>query len=253
MVVLLLHQNQVRFHKIIYCIIILFNKFCVNNCFYQPLSGLPSLVQLVATQENGDLQSKSLSMRSLTNNSYLQARNAISHPDIRTKSPEIPLAESRYKWWESQEVNLGSSVNIFNEVENIKKSKEIVDEINEKKADSKTYFDNFVDFFDLTLLRDPIFVNILLGLSIAACVETNFTLLLPIILKDMLQFETSDIAKIMSVIGFSDSFFRILAPFIGEWCHKPPRVMYIVSLLMIIFVRCSKYSSFLLIIFTINK
>lgn len=180
-------------------------------------------------------------MRSLTSNSSLQARNAISHPDIRNKQlSEAPLLESRYKWWESQEINLSSSINIFNETENPKHKNAQEKEIVEEK-EKKGYVDNFIQFFDLTLLSDPIFVNIIFGLSIAACVETNFSLLFPIILKDMMQFETADIAKLMSVIGFSDTLFRLVSPFIGEWCNKSPRVMYMVSLLMIIFTRCSKY------------
>lgn len=186
------------------------------------------------------LPSKSLSMRSLTSSSSLQTRNAISHPDIRNKLPDAPLSESRYKWWESQEINLSSSINIFNETENSKAviahEKEVV-----KEKEHKGYLQHFVQFFDLTLLSDPIFVNIVFGLSVAACVETNFSLLLPIILKDMMKFETSDIAKLMSVIGFSDTLFRFVSPFIGEWCNKSPRVMYMVSLLMIIFTRTSKY------------
>lgn len=188
--------------------------------------------------ENGVLPSKSLSMRSLTSNSSLQARNAISHPDIRNKQlPDAPLLESRYKWWESQEINLSSSINIFNETENMRhmnvQEKEIV-----KEKEKKGYVDHFIQFFDLTLLSDPIFVNIIFGMSIAACVETNFSLLFPIILKDMMKFETADIAKLMSVIGFSDTLFRLVSPFIGEWCNKSPRVMYMLSLLMIIFTRC---------------
>lgn len=199
--------------------------------------GIASFPQLVdESGENGVLPSKSLSMRSLTSSSSLQTRNAISHPDIRNKLPDAPLSESRYKWWESQEINLSSSINIFNETENSKAvnvhEKEVV-----KEKEHKGYLQHFVQFFDLTLLSDPIFVNIVFGLSVAACVETNFSLLLPIILKDMMKFETSDIAKLMSVIGFSDTLFRFVSPFIGEWCNKSPRVMYMVSLLMIIFTR----------------
>lgn len=185
-------------------------------------------------------------MRSLNSSTSLQTRNAISHPDIRNKLSEAPLLESRYKWWESQEINLSSSINIFKETENLKpknaQEKEIVNEKEEKEK--KGYMGHFIQFFDLTLLSDPIFVNIIVGLSIAACVETNFSLLLPIILKDMMQFETADIAKLMSVIGFSDTLFRFVSPFIGEWCNKSPRVMYMVSLLMIIFTRSSKYVFF---------
>nr|XP_021183863.2 monocarboxylate transporter 9 [Helicoverpa armigera] len=198
--------------------------------------GIASLPPLEGSEENGVLPSKSLSMRSLNSNSSLKARNAISHPDILNKQQDVPLSEARYKWWESQEINLSSSINIFNEAENLKtnntQEKEVV-----KEKEKKGYFEHFVQFFDLTLLKDPIFVNIVFGLSIAACVETNFSLLLPIILKDMMKFETSDIAKLMSVIGFSDTLFRFVSPFIGEWCNKSPRIMYMVSLLMIIFTR----------------
>ncbi|XP_021183863.3 monocarboxylate transporter 9 [Helicoverpa armigera] len=198
--------------------------------------GIASLPLLEGSGENGVLPSKSLSMRSLNSNSSLKARNAISHPDILNKQQDVPLSEARYKWWESQEINLSSSINIFNEAENLKtnntQEKEVI-----KEKEKKGYFEHFVQFFDLTLLKDPIFVNIVFGLSIAACVETNFSLLLPIILKDMMKFETSDIAKLMSVIGFSDTLFRFVSPFIGEWCNKSPRIMYMVSLLMIIFTR----------------
>ncbi|XP_075972249.1 uncharacterized protein LOC142974039 [Anticarsia gemmatalis] len=197
--------------------------------------GIHSLPQLEASIENGVLPTKSLSMRSLTSSSSAQTRNAISHPDIRARPPAVPLAEARYKWWESQEINLGSSINIFNETENVKvNTQEKRESIKEK---NKTFLESIVAFFDLTLLTDPIFVNIIVGMSVAACVETNFSLLLPIILKDMMQFETSDIAKLMSLIGFSDTLFRLVSPFIGEWCNKSPRVMYMVSLLLIIFVR----------------
>ncbi|XP_059061932.1 monocarboxylate transporter 9-like isoform X2 [Achroia grisella] len=195
------------------------------------------LPQLEESIENSLPPPKSLSMRSLKSNTSLETRNAVSHPDISKNYTEPPLADSRYKWWESQEINLGSSVNIFNET----KPDNRVNESNLKPIDEveepKTLFEKFVQFFDLTLLRDPVFVNILIGLSVAGCVETNFSLLLPIILKDMLEFSTGEIAKIMAVIGFTDTLFRFVSPFIGEWCNKPPRVMYIVGLLLIVFVR----------------
>ncbi|XP_045487948.1 monocarboxylate transporter 9-like [Pieris rapae] len=185
--------------------------------------GISSVTNSEQIRENGDLPTDSL-----------KNRNAASQPDISKTTDDSYLSESRYKWWESQEINLGSSINIFREFDKVHKEKEVVCET---KTEDKTYLQRFIDFFDLTLLSDPIFVNMLVGMSLASCVETNFSLLLPIILKDMLQFETSEIAKIMAVIGFSDTLFRFLSPFIGEWCNKPPRVMYMVSLLVIIFTR----------------
>ena len=185
-----------------------------------------------------------MSMHSLNNVNGIQTRMAFSHPDLSKNTTEPPLVESKYKWWESQEINLGSSVNIFRETDNVgNKEKEIKqkDLKHHKKKKPKSFVQKFVEFFDLTLLKDPIFVNILFGLSIASCVETNFSLLFPIILKDMLKFETAEIAKIMAVIGFSDTLFRFLSAFIGDWCHRPPRFMYVVCLIIIIFTRTSKY------------
>ncbi|CAG5056131.1 unnamed protein product [Parnassius apollo] len=211
----------------------------ISTSFKQ--TDVDSLRKLGEAVEKDVQYPKSLSIRSLKNTTNIQTRNAISHPDISKESPDPPLSASRYKWWESQEINLGSSINIFHEEDNIKQIKAKENDASYVTTDndmkSKTLFDRFIDFFDLTLLRDPIFVNILFGLSMASCVETNFSLLLPIILKDLLKFETADIAKIMAVIGFSDTLFRFVSPFIGEWCHKPPRVMYLVSLVVIIIIR----------------
>lgn len=186
---------------------------------------------------------KSASLASLVDETSIRERNAISHPDLRKQNPESQVS-GVYKWWKSQEINLGSSINIFNETDvNIAlKENETENVAQKKKKETKqTFLEKFVAFFDLTLLKDPIFVNILCGLSLASCVETNFSLLLPIILKDLMQFETADIATLMGVIGFSDTMFRFVAPFIGEWCHKPPRVMYLIALLLIIFTRTSEY------------
>lgn len=193
-------------------------------------------------ERNGVLPSKSASMRSLYSSSSLQARNAISHSDVRNKSAETSLTESRYKWWESQEINLGSSINIFNE--EAKKVKEVELKIEEKK-ENQTIWQKIVAFFDLTLLKDPVFVNMLFGMSIAACVETNFSLLFPIILKDLMKFDTFDIGKLMAVVGLSDTMFRLVAPFLGEWMKKPPRVMYVGALILIVIIRTGKF--FLLI------
>lgn len=206
---------------------------CMTTSSKQNGNTLPVLPESTNEELN---HTKSMSMRSLDSSVSLQGRHAISHPDLRKK--EVDLQNfSRIKWWESQEFNLESSINIFESELNLnqREAKEGDNKVN--KEEEKGLLQKIVDFFDLTLLTDPVFVNILLGLSLAACVDTNFSLLLPMILKDMMQFETSEIAQIMAVIGFSDTIFRFVSPFIGEWCQKPPRMMYIFSLLLIIFIR----------------
>lgn len=93
-----------------------------------------------------------------------------------------------------------------------------------------------VRFFDLDLLRDPVYVNIMLGLSFAVFAEMNFSLLTPFILADR-HFGTQDIAYLLSIIAVSDIVFRFLAPFIKKACKQPVRVMYIMGLVMLITTR----------------
>ena len=106
----------------------------------------------------------------------------------------------------------------------------------EKESTMTRIFKTISEYFDLDLLRDPIYVNIMLGMSIAIFAEVNFSQLTPFFLSDM-KISNNEIATVMSVIASVDLVFRILAPFIGEWLQQPPRVMYLGSLCLLIISR----------------
>ncbi|XP_076235691.1 uncharacterized protein LOC143180050 [Calliopsis andreniformis] len=110
-------------------------------------------------------------------------------------------------------------------------------ESKEKSAVSQI-FKRIAETFDLDLLRDPIYINIMLGISIAAFAELNFSQLTPFILADI-KLSTNEIASVMSVIATVDLIFRSLAPFLGEWLRQPPRIMYLLSLCLLIVGRMS--------------
>lgn len=95
-----------------------------------------------------------------------------------------------------------------------------------------------VTLFDLTLLRDRIYVNMMLGMSIAVFAEINFSLLTPFILND-LGYETEQIASIMSTLAVADLMFRFISPFIGDSLKLTPRVMYMIALSLLILTRFS--------------
>lgn len=99
-----------------------------------------------------------------------------------------------------------------------------------------------VKLFDLNLLRDPIYVNMMLGMSIAVFAEINFSLLTPFILSDM-NYSTEQIASVMSALAITDIIFRFLAPYIGDLLKQPPRIMYMISLLSLIFARSLVYTA----------
>lgn len=209
-----------------------------------------SMKSLDASKEGGlndDIEKKSTSNTNVTT-----TENGIKKP---------------HRWFESSaaEINLGSSEDIFVEknhslsrdalsrkaigarLANAESRKLISNgnstdqkEIKKTENTKDSFGAKVVRFFDLGLLKDPIFVNIMLGISLAACAEINFALLTPFILND-LNFTTPQIAAVMSVIAFSDIIFRFLSPFISERCHKSERVMYIISLIFLICTRTSEY------------
>lgn len=193
-----------------------------------------------------------------------------STSDTNVAATETDLKKP-HRWFESSaaEINLGSSEDIFDEktrslsrdavtrkvigarLANSESRKLLsngnpsaTDQKDIKKTENKkdSFGAKVVRFFDLGLLKDPIFVNIMLGISLAACAEINFALLTPFILND-LNFTTPQIAAVMSVIAFSDIIFRFLSPFISERCHKSERVMYIISLIFLICTRTSEYKT----------
>lgn len=97
-----------------------------------------------------------------------------------------------------------------------------------------------VDTFDLTLLKDPIYVNILLGLSIALFSEMNFQILTPFIMNDY-GLSIQEIATFLSTMAISDICFRVMAPYVSDFFRAPPRIVYLWILLVAILARFSKF------------
>ncbi|XP_055597492.1 monocarboxylate transporter 13-like [Uranotaenia lowii] len=102
----------------------------------------------------------------------------------------------------------------------------------------ETILTKIVAIFDLTLLRDKVYVNMMLGMSIAVFAEINFSLLTPFILND-LGYETKQIASIMSTLAVADLVFRFISPFVGDFLKLSPRIMYMIALTMLIVTRFS--------------
>lgn len=96
-----------------------------------------------------------------------------------------------------------------------------------------------VALFDLDLLNDKIFVNIIFGMAIAAFAEINFSVLTPFILSE-LNYTNFEIASALSALAITDIGARFVSPFIGDSLNVPVRVMYMISLMLLIITRSSK-------------
>lgn len=103
-----------------------------------------------------------------------------------------------------------------------------------------------IDLYDFDILRDPIYLNIMIGMSIAIFAEVNFSMLTPFILADM-GYKTATIANVMSILAIADLISRGAAPYLGEWLRQPPRIMYMISLALLIISRtCNVYVYYVL-------
>uniref|UniRef100_A0A0A1WU42 Monocarboxylate transporter 9 n=1 Tax=Zeugodacus cucurbitae TaxID=28588 RepID=A0A0A1WU42_ZEUCU len=93
---------------------------------------------------------------------------------------------------------------------------------------SYTFLQKVVTFFDLDLLRDFTFVNLVLGLTIINFGELNFSILTPFILNDF-GFTTSQITSAMSVLGGLDIIVRFIVPFVTEKIPWDNRVFFLIG------------------------
>ncbi|KOX81053.1 hypothetical protein WN51_09978 [Melipona quadrifasciata] len=87
-------------------------------------------------------------------------------------------------------------------------------------------------FFDLDLLCDLIYVNIMLGITFASFTEMNFSLLMPFILVEY-GFLKNQIATMMSILVGFDVFTRLTISFIANFIGWQNRTFFLVVLVHI--------------------
>lgn len=97
----------------------------------------------------------------------------------------------------------------------------------------------FVRFFDLDLLRDNIYLNIMIGMAISIFAETNFAILTPFILSD-LNFNSDEIAIILFVMAIADLISRFSSPFIADKLNLSIRTSFLISLILLVLTRMCK-------------
>lgn len=91
---------------------------------------------------------------------------------------------------------------------------EIADDIAEEENQTYTLWQKIVIFFDLNLLSDMTFVNLMMGVTLGNFAELNFSILTPFVLADW-DFTKHEIATVMSILGGVDISVRFFIPFIA--------------------------------------
>ncbi|CAG9859715.1 unnamed protein product [Phyllotreta striolata] len=81
-----------------------------------------------------------------------------------------------------------------------------------EKAESKaTFWQKVVEFMDLDLLNCPIYLNLVLGLSLAYVAEQNFKTVLPFLFLN-LGYDKKDVATFLSFQALTDILARLILP-----------------------------------------
>ncbi|XP_062537507.1 uncharacterized protein LOC134205865 [Armigeres subalbatus] len=92
--------------------------------------------------------------------------------------------------------------------------KAIMESVEEETPEELSFLQKVVIFFDLDLLKDLIYVNIMVGITLANFAELNFSVLTPFVLGDF-GLTKEQIALAMSFLGAMDIFCRFTIPFIA--------------------------------------
>lgn len=95
-------------------------------------------------------------------------------------------------------------------------------------------------FFDFDLLKDPVYLNLMLGITIANFVEINFSIITPFVLKEF-DFEKYQIATFMSLLGATDICVRFIIPFLAEKIGWQNKTFFLVGVLGMALGRISKH------------
>ena len=98
-----------------------------------------------------------------------------------------------------------------------------------------------MDMMDLDLLRDPIFVNLALGLALVYTAGINFSLIFPFFLLDTAGLTRSQTAMCMSVLACADITCRLLLPQITDRLKARSRLIFLVGAVSLAAVRSGKH------------
>lgn len=104
----------------------------------------------------------------------------------------------------------------------------------------KNMWQKIVDFMDFDLLKDPIYLNLVFGLSIFYVAEQNFKMVTPFFFNSI-GYEKSDIALFLSVQAFTDILARLILPPICDRINISKRTLFMVGIFVLGICRSGKY------------
>lgn len=114
--------------------------------------------------------------------------------------------------------------------------------LDDEKEENYTFFQKVCVFFDLDLLKDISYVNLMVGVTIANFAELNYSILTPFVLSEY-GFSKQQIAMCMSLLGAMDISTRFIVPFIAGKIGWENKTFFLFGVLGMGLGRVCKYNS----------
>lgn len=171
------------------------------------------------------------------------ARSLASKHNLQTipQKASLPLLESKIPIEFERRISVPSHMNdlLKDHVNNLAHSMHSIEKEEQTTSNCNILCQWCMSFFDLDLLRDKVYVNILIGMSISIFAEINFAILTPFILTD-LNFNSDDISIILFAMAIADLVSRFCSPFIADQLNLSIRWSYVISLTLLVITRTRK-------------
>lgn len=113
-------------------------------------------------------------------------------------------------------------------INDINKNIEVEKNEEPKNVKKESSWRKVIHFLDLDLLKDPIYLNILFGLSIFYVAELNFKMIVPFFLAD-LGYTKSETAFYLSMTAVADISARLVLPPICDRVNIKRRTLFAIA------------------------
>lgn len=109
-----------------------------------------------------------------------------------------------------------------------------------------------VEFMDLDLLKDPIYLNLVFGLSMFYVAEQNFKMVTPFFFKSI-GYDKQDVATFLSVQAATDILARLILPPICDRLAVSKRTLFMTAIFVLGLCRSGKFCLNFILYFRMTK
>lgn len=104
----------------------------------------------------------------------------------------------------------------------------------------KAWYSRFVSFMDLDLLKDPVFVMLIIGSASVYTTNISASMILPFYLRGPRGLSLSDTALCMTLLAGADFVSRVILPPITDRIRMKGRHTFLIAAVCMAFMRSGK-------------